>query len=205
MSKIEEDFQAEQLIRFGFAKIEKSVENDIHIEWYRELLNWVIAEKLDTIENMALGMMEDSIKNGVMKSMDLISHGIYITISTIPCSSKNARQRFYPDGYFKFVNYLISIAWNIYSTSHFMHIQFFKNDDSFEIMITLLPNRNLINFSPVYIFPGELLRNKKIKLMHKKNLPVFYEESFIHKMGSLKFWINNFKNLLLWFKTLTIK
>jgi len=109
--------------------------------------------------------MGESLADGERHSSSICHDGVFIAISTFPCSVKEVQNKHYPLGYTTYLDRIISISRKEDPESHFMHFQFFWDGESYWVQFTLFPNKKLLRFTPLYHMPVDLLTEQdKTKL-----------------------------------------
>lgn len=155
------DLTPEKLIRDHFARILPTLRNDHAGNWTRAMIQKVIDEELEEISLLATEKMNGSLTGGDRESVAVFKGDLFISISTFPCSIKEAKQRYYQSGYLSYLDRVLNYGRNQNPRSHWFHFQFFWDGKTFWTQFTLFPNKDILDFIPMYILPVDLLSDKE--------------------------------------------
>jgi hypothetical protein len=105
--------------------------------------------------------MSESLSDGERHSTAISKDDLYITISTFPCSIEEVRLKHYPKGYFTYLDRMVSIARRENPRCHWLHFQFFWDGISFWVQFTMFPNKQVLDFAPMYHLPTDVLNEEE--------------------------------------------
>jgi len=149
------------LIKDHFRRVTKSWPQDSAADWARELVQRIEQQELSAVSLLADGKMSESLSDGERHSATISRDNLYITISTFPCSVGEVQRTHYPKGYLTYLDRMVSIARQENPKCHWLHFQFFWDGTYFYVQFTLFPNKNALNFAPMYHLPTDLLSDEE--------------------------------------------
>lgn len=151
----------EQLIKDHFRRVTKAWPRDPAGDWARELVQRIERQELSTVSLLAHGKMGQSLTDGQRHSAAISTDDLFIAVSTFPCSIAEAQRKHYPQGYLTYLDRMVAISRQENPGCHWLHFQFFCDGASFWVQFTLFPNRNVLDFAPMYHLPTDLLDGKE--------------------------------------------
>jgi hypothetical protein len=104
-----------------------------------------------------------SLSSNDRESIAVFFDDLFISISTFPCSIEEARVQYYSDGYLPYLDKMMNYGQKENPGCHWIHLQFFYDGNIFWTQLTLFPNKDYIEFIPIYILPTDLLSEKEKK------------------------------------------
>ncbi|MGM0407461.1 MAG: hypothetical protein ACQERU_05725 [Bacteroidota bacterium] len=157
----ETEFNPNKLITDHFSRVQATLSNNVERNWTSEILQRIIKNELENLSNIASEKMNISISSNNRESIAVFSDDLFISISTFPCSIKEAKVQYYSDGYLPYLDKMMNYGQKENPGCHWIHIQFFWDGSKYWIQLTIFPNKEYLNFNPMYILPLELLSQKE--------------------------------------------
>ncbi len=164
------DFHPDELIQAHMERVLASWSQDPGADWTRELINRLVTVELGSITTLATGYMQEAFKDGERHSVGIWQGDLHIRISTFPCSIEEAKQKYYSQGYYEYLNSALKVARAENASCHFVHFQFFWDGSKFWVQLTLFPNRNVLTFDLLYCLPLDVLTDTDHKILKQHGI-----------------------------------
>lgn len=164
------DFHPDELIQAHMERVLASWSQwsqDPGADRARELINRLVTVELGTITMLATGYMQEAFKDGERHSVGIWRGDLHIPISTFPYSIREAKRRYYAQGYYEYLNSALKVARAENPSCHFVHFQFFGDGSTFWVQFTIFPNRNVLTFDPLYHLPLDVLTDTDHKILRQ--------------------------------------
>jgi hypothetical protein len=156
-------FEPEKLIKDYFHRVEKDWPQNRAAKWARVLVQRIEHQELGVIALLSHEKMSKSLSDGERHSTGISKDNLYITISTFPCSVDEVKRIHYARGYLTYLDQMVGIARQENPRCHWLHFQFFWDGASFWVQFTLFPNKDVLDFTPMYHLPTDLLGDEERK------------------------------------------
>jgi hypothetical protein len=163
MNSQHKNFELEKLIKDHFHRVLKAWPQDRAADWARELVQRIEQQELSNISMIAGEKMSESLSDGKRHSAAISKDDLFINISTFPCSMEEVKRTHYPKGYLDYLDQMVGIARQDKPMCHCLHFQFFYDGAHFWVQFTLFPNKKVLDFTPIYLLPTDLLSDEEKK------------------------------------------
>lgn len=160
MARQVENFEPEKLIQDHLALVTTVWLSDLAGNWARDVIQQILDDELGAICLLADEKMNESLFDGERHSTAIWKDDLFISISTFPCSVEEVKRTHYPKGYLTYLDRMVGIARQENPRCHWLHFQFFWNGTNFLVQFTLFPNKDVLDFTPMYHLPTDLLSDE---------------------------------------------
>ena len=156
-----------KLIEDHFTRVTTVLSPTLASDWNRSVMQRVLDNHISRICFLGDEKMNLSISDGQRHSVSELFNDLFISISTFPSSIQESKRIHYPNGYLPYLDQMVSVGRQYNPDAHWLHFQFFRDSDMFFTHFTLFPNKRVLDFSPRYELPIELLSDEE-----KRNLGI---------------------------------